>query len=266
MSLIQAIIIAIIEGITEFLPISSTAHMKFANPLIGVPSGAFTELFEIVIQLAAILSVVVLYYKQFFDFKKIGFYIKLVIALIPAVIAGVLLKKHIDALLGNVLIMAIVMIAGGIILLFIDRLFTKPRIHAQDGVTNKNAFMIGCYQVLSILFPGLSRSAATIIGGLAEKLDRRTAAEFSFFLAVPTMLAASVKSFYDVHKNNPEVFVKENMFLLAVGSGVAFLVALLAIRFFITYLQRHGFKLFGYYRILAGSLIIFLIWKGVIHQ
>jgi undecaprenyl-diphosphatase len=266
MSLIQSIVIAIIEGITEFLPISSTAHMKFANPLIGVHANAFTDLYEIVIQLAAILAVVVLYHKQFFDFKKIGFYFKLVIALIPAIIAGVLLKKHIDAMLGNLGFIAVIMIVGGIILLFIDRLFTKPVIRTQDAVTNKNAFLIGCYQVLSVLFPGLSRSAATIIGGLQQKLDRRTAAEFSFFLAVPTMMAASVKSFYDVHKANPEVFVRDNMLMLVVGSIVAFLVALLAIRFFITYLQRHGFKLFGYYRILTGSLILFLMWIGVIHQ
>jgi undecaprenyl-diphosphatase len=264
MSLIQSIVIAIIEGITEFLPISSTAHMKFANPLIGVQTNAFTDLYEIVIQLAAILAVVVLYYKQFFDFKKIRFYSKLVIALIPAIIAGVLLKKHIDTMLGNLGFIAVIMIVGGIILLFIDQLFTRPVIHSQDGVTNKNAFLIGCYQVLSVLFPGLSRSAATIIGGLQQKLDRKTAAEFSFFLAVPTMLAASVKSFYDVHKANPEVFVRDNMTILVVGSIVAFIVALLAIRFFITYLQRHGFKLFGYYRILAGSLILILIWKGVI--
>jgi undecaprenyl-diphosphatase len=266
MSLIQSIVIAIIEGITEFLPISSTAHMKFANPLIGVQANAFTDLYEIVIQLAAILAVVVLYHKQFFDFKKIRFYFKLVIALIPAIIAGILLKKHIDAMLGNLGFIAAIMIVGGIILLFIDQVFTKPVIHSQDAVTNKNAFVIGCYQVLSVLFPGLSRSAATIIGGLQQKLDRRTAAEFSFFLAVPTMLAASVKSFYDVHKANPEVFVRNNMMILTVGSIVAFIVALLAIRFFITYLQRHGFKLFGYYRILAGSLILFLIWLGVIHQ
>ena len=266
MSLIQSIIIAIVEGITEFLPISSTAHMKFANPLIGVQQSAFTDLYEIVIQLAAILAVVVLYHKQFFDFKKVGFFFKLAIALIPAIIAGVLLKKHIDAMLGNLVFIAVVMIVGGIILLFIDQLFTKPRIHTQDDVTNKNAFIIGCYQVLSVLFPGLSRSAATIIGGLQQKLDRRTAAEFSFFLAVPTMLAASVKSFWDVHKANPEVFVKDNMSMLAIGSLVAFIVALIAIKFFITYLQRHGFKLFGYYRIIAGSLIIFLVWKGIIHQ
>jgi undecaprenyl-diphosphatase len=266
MSLIQAVIIAIIEGITEFLPISSTAHMKFANPLIGVRTSAFTDLYEIVIQLAAILAVVVLYYKQFFDFKKVRFYTKLIIALIPAIIAGVLLKKHIDAMLGNLGFIAIVMIAGGIILLFIDRLFTRPSIHSQDGVTNTNAFIIGCYQVLSVLFPGLSRSAATIIGGLQQKLDRKTAAEFSFFLAVPTMLAASVKSVYDVHKANPEVFVQDNMTQLIIGSIVAFIVALLAVRFFITYLQRHGFRLFGYYRIVAGALILFLIWKGIIPQ
>jgi undecaprenyl-diphosphatase len=266
MSLIQSIVIAIIEGITEFLPVSSTAHMKFANPLIGVQTNAFTDLYEIVIQLAAILAVVVLYHKQFFDFKKIGFYFKLIIALIPAIIAGVLLKKHIDSMLGNLGFIAVIMIVGGIILLFIDRLFTNPSIHSQDAVTNKNAFVIGCYQVLSVLFPGLSRSAATIIGGLQQKLDRRTAAEFSFFLAVPTMLAASVKSFYDVHKANPEVFVRDNMMILVIGSIVAFIVALLAIRFFITYLQRHGFKLFGYYRILAGSFILILLWTGVIHS
>ena len=266
MSLIQAIIIAIVEGLTEFLPISSTAHMKFTNPLIGVQTTAFTDLYEIVIQLAAILSVVVLYYKRFFDFKKVRFYIKLIVALIPAIIAGVLLKKHIDAMLGNLVFIAVVMILGGVILLFIDKFFTHPTIHEQEQVTYRNAFIIGCYQVLSVLFPGLSRSAATIIGGLTQKLDRHTAAEFSFFLAVPTMLAASVKSLWDAHKSSPEVFAGNNMSLLAVGSLVAFLVSLLAIRFFITYLQRHGFKLFGYYRILAGTLIIFLVWKGIIHQ
>ncbi len=265
MSLIHAIIIAIIEGLTEFLPVSSTAHMKFANPLLGVETNAFTDLFEIVIQMAAILSVVILYYKQFFDFKKIGFYVKLIIALIPAVIVGALLKKRIDAMLDNVAIIAVVMIAGGILLLFIDKLFTKPTIHNQDGVTNKTAFSIGCFQVLSILFPGLSRSAATIVGGMSQKLDRRTAAEFSFFLAVPTMFAASVKSFYDVHKEHPEVFSKDSMTVLLVGSVVAFVVALIAIRFFITYLQKHSFRVFGIYRIIAGTAILLLIWKGIIH-
>jgi len=265
MSLVQAIVLDIIEGITEFLPISSTAHMKFANPLLGVQPSPFSDLFEIVIQLAAILSVVVLYYKRFFDFSKLKFYFKLVVALIPAIVAGVLLKKYIEARLGNLMFIAIVMVAGGVVLLFIDRMFKKPSIHSQDEVSYKNSFVIGCYQVLSIVFPGLSRSAATIIGGLAQKLDRRTAAEFSFFLAVPTMLAASVKSLWDVHKSNPEVFSRDYMTTLAVGCAVAFVVSMLAIRFFITYLQRHGFRIFGYYRIFAGALILFLIWRGVIH-
>lgn len=266
MSIIQSIILAIVEGITEFLPVSSTAHMKFTNPLIGVSESPFREMFEIVIQLAAILSVVVLYWRKFTDFKKISFYIKLVIALIPAVVFGVLLKKHIDAALGNLVFIAVVMIAGGVVLLFIDRFFTNADIHSEVQISNKNAFVIGCFQVLSIIFPGLSRSAATIIGGMSQKLDRSTAAEFSFFLAVPTMLAASVKSFYDVHKNNPEVLAKDNMMILLIGSIVAFIVALLAIRFFIGYLQKHGFKLFGYYRIVIGILVLVLIYTGAIHS
>ena len=265
MNFIQSIILGIVEGITEFLPISSTAHMKFTNPLIGVSESPFREMFEIVIQLAAILSVVVLYWKKFFDLKKVNFYVKLAIALIPAIIFGVLLKKHIDAALSNLVFMAWVMIGGGVILLFIDRFFTKPVIHKEEQISNKNALVIGCFQVLSIVFPGLSRSAATIIGGMSQKLDRSTAAEFSFFLAVPTMLAASVKSFYDVYKHNPEVLAKDNMMILFVGSVVAFIVAMLAIRFFITYLQKHGFKLFGYYRIAIGAIVLVLIYTGLIH-
>ncbi|HTS43361.1 MAG TPA: undecaprenyl-diphosphate phosphatase [Puia sp.] len=264
MSIIQAIIIAIVEGITEFLPISSTAHMKFTNPLIGVGESPFREMFEIVIQLAAILSVVVLYWKKFIDFKKVNFYIKLIIALIPAVVFGALLKKHIDSALGNLQFIAWVMICGGIILLFIDRFFTAATVHREQDISNKNAFVIGCFQVLSIIFPGLSRSAATIIGGMSQKLDRSTAAEFSFFLAVPTMLAASVKSFYDVHKTNPEVLAKDNMTMLMIGSIVAFIVALFAVRFFIGYLQKHGFKLFGYYRIIVGVLVLILLHSGFI--
>jgi undecaprenyl-diphosphatase len=266
MSTLHAVIIAIIEGLTEFLPISSTAHMKFANPLIGEGESAFREMFEVVIQLAAILSVVVLYYKKFFDFKRIGFYIKLVVALIPAVVFGVLFKKQIDAALNNLTFIACVMVAGGIVLLFIDRFFKNSTIHNEAQVSNKNAFVIGCFQVLSIIFPGLSRSAATIIGGMSQKLDRNTAAEFSFFLAVPTMLAASVKSLYDVHKTNPEVFAKDNMTTLLIGSVVAFIVALLAIKFFIGYLQKHGFKLFGYYRIIIGIVVLALIYTGYIHS
>ena len=266
MNIIQTIILAIVEGITEFLPVSSTAHMKFTNPLIGVAESPFREMFEVVIQLAAILSVVVLYRKKFFDFKRINFYLKLIIALIPAIIGGVLLKKHIDAALTNLVFIACVMIAGGVILLFIDRFFTNSTIHQEEQINFKKSFIIGCFQVLSIIFPGLSRSAATIIGGMSQKLDRSTAAEFSFFLAVPTMLAASVKSFYDVYKDNPEVLAKDNMTTLLIGSVVAFIVALFAVRFFITYLQKHGFRLFGYYRIIAGVLVLVLIYFGVIHS
>jgi undecaprenyl-diphosphatase len=265
MSTIHAIIIAIIEGLTEFLPISSTAHMKFANPLIGENESAFREMFEVVIQLAAILSVVVLYWKKFLDFKRISFYIKLVIALIPAIVFGVLFKKYIDAALNNLTFIAWVMIAGGIILLFIDSFFKNPVVFDEAQISNKKAFVVGCFQVLSIIFPGLSRSAATIIGGLSQRLDRSTAAEFSFFLAVPTMLAASVKTLYDVHKHNPEVFAKDNMTTLLIGSVVAFIVALLAIKFFIGYLQKHGFKLFGYYRIILGIIVLALIFNGTIH-
>jgi undecaprenyl-diphosphatase len=266
MNIIQTIILAIVEGITEFLPVSSTAHMKFTNPLIHVAVSPFREMFEVVIQLAAILAVVVLYRKKFFDFKRINFYVKLVIALIPAIIGGVLLKKHIDAALTNLVFIASVMIAGGVILLFVDRLFTNSTIHEEEQINYKKSFIIGCFQVLSIIFPGLSRSAATIIGGMSQKLDRKTAAEFSFFLAVPTMLAASVKSFYDVYKDNPEVLAKDNMTTLLIGSIVAFLVALVAVRFLITYLQKHGFKLFGYYRIVVGVLVLILIYAGVIHS
>ena len=264
MSTIHAIIIAIIEGLTEFLPISSTAHMKFANPLIGEGESAFREMFEVVIQLAAILSVVVLYWKKFLDIKRINFYIKLVIALIPAIVFGVLFKKYIDAALNNLTFIACVMIAGGVVLLFIDNFFKNPVVFDEAQVSYKQSFIIGAFQVLSILFPGLSRSAATIIGGLSQRLDRHTAAEFSFFLAVPTMLAASVKTLYDVHKTNPEVFVKDNMNTLLIGSLVAFIVALVAIKFFIGYLQKHGFKLFGYYRIILGIIVLALIFNGTI--
>lgn len=264
MSTIHAIIIAIIEGLTEFLPISSTAHMKFANPLLGEGESAFREMFEIVIQLAAILSVVIVYWKKFINFKKLDFYIKLIVALIPAVVFGAIFKHKIDAALGNLTFIACVMIAGGIVLLFIDNFFKNPVVFDDSQIDYKKSFIIGCFQVLSIIFPGLSRSAATIIGGLSQRLDRNTAAEFSFFLAVPTMFAASVKSLYDVHKTNPEVFTTDNMSTLLIGSVVAFIVALLAIKFFIGYVQKHGFKLFGYYRIILGIVVLILIYNGTI--
>jgi undecaprenyl-diphosphatase len=264
MSWLQALIVSIIEGITEFLPVSSTAHMKFANPFIGVQAGAFPEMFEVVIQLAAIASVVVLFWKKFMDFKNISLYIKLFVAVIPALIGGVLLKKHIDSALSNLTFMAIVMVAGGVILLFVDSWFTKPIISEEKEISYLKAFYIGCFQVLSIIFPGLSRSASTIIGGMSQKLTRTIAAEFSFFLAVPTMFAASVKSFWDVYKESPDVLNKHNFSILGFGAVVSFIVALLAVKFFIEYLQKHGFKIFGYYRIVLGVVLLALLITGVI--
>ncbi len=217
MSIIQAIFLAIIEGITEFLPISSTAHMKFANPLLGLGDSPFTNMYEVVIQLAAILSVVFIYWKKFIDFKHFSFYIKLFIAVIPALAFGALFKKYIDAALANLIFIACVMVCGGVVLIFIDKFFKENEIDSEEKISNKNAFIIGCFQVLSIVFPGLSRSAATIIGGMSQKLTRSVAAEFSFFLAVPTMFAASVKSFWDVYKLNPEVIAKDNMTVLGIG-------------------------------------------------
>jgi len=265
MSTIQAIIIAIIEGLTEFLPISSTGHMAIVSAIMKINTDSFTKLFEVVIQFGAILSVVVLYGKKFFDFKKISFYIKLFIALIPALVFGALLKKHIDVLLEKPLIIAIIMLLGGIILVFVDGWFKAPTIEKEEDINNKQSFIIGMYQVLAILFPGLSRSAATIIGGMQQKLSRKVAAEFSFFLAVPTMMAATVKSLYDVYKESPEVLNTDNLQTLILGSVIAFVVAILAIKFFIGFLQKHGFRLFGFYRIALGIVLIVLIAMGVIN-
>ena len=264
MTIIQAIILAIVEGLTEFLPISSTAHMKFTNPIIGVQSTPFSDMFEIVIQLAAILAVVVVYYRKFFDFSRINFYIKLIIATIPALVFGFLLKKHIDNVLGNLYFLAAVMIGGGIIFLFVDRLFLHPTIESEAQVSNGTALRIGCFQVLSILLPGLSRSAATIIGGMSQGLTRKAAAEFSFFLAVPTMIAASVKSYWDVHKSHPEALSGANFTLLGISSIVAFMVSVIVIRLFIGFLKKYGFKVWGYYRIIIGLVMILLLWRGII--
>ncbi len=263
MTIFQSILIAIIEGITEFLPISSTAHMKFANPFLGISPSPFVDLFEIVIQLAAIASVVFVYYKRFFDFKQISFYLKLMVAVIPALIFGALLKKHIDAALGNLWVIAMVMVAGGIILLFIDKLFTADETQSQE-MSYKQSFIVGCFQVLSILFPGLSRSAATIIGGMSQKFTKKTAAEFSFFLAVPTMLAASAKSTLDVYQESPDIFTTNNLYTLLIGGVVAFLVALISVKFFIGFIQKKGFALFGWYRIILGLAIMACLYTNII--
>ena len=264
MTIFQSIIIAIIEGLTEFLPISSTAHMRFANPLLGVQSSPFVNMFEVVIQFAAILSIVVIFYKKFFDFKRTSFYLKLIIAVIPALIVGAILKSYIDTVLDNLVFIACVMIGGGVLLLFIDKLFKSNNINDEKEISLPKAFVIGCFQCFSILLPGLSRSAATIVGGMQQKLTRTLAAEFSFFLAVPTMFAASVKSFWDVYKDHPDTLVSSNISILAIGSIVSFIVALIAVKSFISYLQKHGFKVFGIYRIILGIVILILAVKGIL--
>jgi undecaprenyl-diphosphatase len=264
MELFQAIILAIIEGITEFLPVSSTGHMAVMSAIMDINKEPFTKLYQIVIQFGAILSVVVLYWKKFFDFRKISFYIKLIVAIIPALAFGSLLKGLIEDILEKPLVIAIILLGGGVLLLFVDKWFNKPVILEEAEITNKHAFIIGLYQVLAIIFPGLSRSAATIIGGMQQKLSRPLAAEFSFFLAVPTMMAATVKSLYDVYKETPEVLSTNNLNTLIIGSITAFIVAILAIRFFITFLQKHGFRLFGWYRIIIGIVLLALILTGYI--
>jgi len=257
MNTIQTIIIAIIEGITEFLPISSTAHMKFANPFLGIADSPFVDLYEIVIQFAAILSVVVIYRKEFFNFKDYHFYLKLLLAVLPALLFGALLKKYIDAVLDNLWVIATVMVLGGIALIFIDRYFKKQVESVdQEPIQFKQAFWVGCFQVLAIVFPGLSRSAATIIGGLSQKLSKKAAAEFSFFLAVPTMLAASAKSTLDVYQDHPEVFIADNLMNLFIGGLVAFFVALVSVKFFIQFVQKRGFSIFGWYRIALGLAML----------
>jgi undecaprenyl-diphosphatase len=259
--IVKVIILSIIEGITEFLPVSSTGHMVIASSLMGVQNDEFVKLFEIVIQLGAILAVVVLYFKRFF--RSVDFYVKLVVGVIPAVILGLLFKKKIDVLLGNPLIVAIAFVVGGVILLFVDDWFNKPKIDDEREISHLTAFKIGVFQCLAMI-PGVSRSAASIVGGMSQKLSRKAAAEFSFFLAVPTMFGATVKDLWDFHKNNvlSSDELHHDIKYLLIGSAIAFVVALLAIRSFITFLQTKGFKLFGYYRILAGLAIIILYFTG----
>ena len=258
MNFIQAIILAIIEGLTEFLPVSSTGHMIIASSFMGIASDPFVKLFTIVIQLGAILSVVVLYFKRFF--QSINFYFKLLVAFIPAMVFGLLLSKKIDELLESPLTVAISLVIGGIILLFVDKWFQKPTINEETEISYLTAFKIGLFQCLAMI-PGTSRSGASIVGGMSLKLSRKVAAEFSFFLAVPTMFAATAKKLLDFYKEGHTV-THEEIKLLAVGNIIAFIVALLAIKSFIGFLNKHGFKLFGWYRIIAGLIIIAMMYGG----
>jgi undecaprenyl-diphosphatase len=262
MGLLEAILIAIVEGITEFLPISSTGHMIITEKLLGVPDTDFTKLFTVGIQLGAIMAVVVLYWKKFIaPLQQLGrglqFYLKLLVAVSPALGLGFLLSDYIDSLLESTLTVAISMIAGGIVLLFIDRLFTKETIQEEEQIDFWRAFKIGCWQCVAMI-PGVSRSASSIIGGMQQQLSRKLAAEFSFFLAVPTMAAATG---YKLLKGYKQISMADWQ-LFAVGNLVAFIVAMLAIKFFIQFLQRNGFRVFAYYRIVAGTLLLALLFSG----
>ena len=258
MNIIHVIVLAIIEGLTEFLPVSSTGHMIIASSLMGIAADPFVKLFTIAIQFGAILSVVILYFKRFF--QTFNFYIKLLVAFIPAAVFGVLLNDTIDALLESALTVGITLFVGGIILLFVDKWFNKSTVTEEKNITYLTALKIGFFQCLAMI-PGTSRSAATIVGGMSQKLSRTAAAEFSFFLAVPTMFAATAKKLYDFYKEG-HTFNSEEIKLLAIGNIIAFVVAMLAIRTFITFLERRGFRLFGWYRIVVGAVIIGIILSG----
>lgn len=262
MTLFETIVISVIEGITEFLPISSTGHMIIASSVFHMASDPFTKLFEIAIQFGAILSVIVLYWKKFFPLNKLNFYLKLIVAVIPALILGAIFSKKIDALLESPLTVAITMLLGGFVLLFIDRFFKQSTVEKEENISLSNAFTIGVWQCLAMI-PGTSRSAASIIGGMQQKLSRSLAAEFSFFLAVPTMAAATGYKLLKAWKDNPELLQnKQNLIMLGLGNLIAFIVAMLAIKFFIGYLQKHGFRLFGWYRVLVGGIILILVLTG----
>lgn len=259
MNWFQTIIIAIVEGLTEFLPVSSTGHMILAQGFLGVKSDDFIKAFIVIIQFGAILSVLILYWKRFW--QTWDFYRKLLVAFIPAAVLGLLLSDFIDSLLENVWVVSIMLILGGIFMLFVDKWFTYPE-KDEPEMTDSKAFKIGLAQCISMI-PGVSRSMATIVGGMAQKFSRKTAAEFSFFLAVPTMAAASgYKLLKLLLKDESRQLLIENVNLLIVGNIVAFLVAMAAIKFFIGFLTQYGFKAFGYYRIVAGSLLLILLFCG----
>ena len=271
MTILEAIIIAIVEGLTEFLPVSSTGHMIIAQNVLGVESTEFVKAFTFIIQFGAILSVVVLYWKRFFQLNrtplpegasplkqflhKFDFYWKLFVAFIPAAVLGLLFSDAIDAMLERVEVVAVMLVIGGIFLLYCDKIFNKGS--EDTKFTEKRAFMVGLYQCISMI-PGVSRSMATIVGGMSQRMTRKAAAEFSFFLAVPTMFAATIYKMYKLFKEGGTEIIMDNMTALIVGNVVAFIVAMLAIKFFISYVTKYGFKAFGWYRIIVGGLI--LVW------
>lgn len=270
MSTLEAVIIAIIEGLTEYLPISSTAHMGFAAALMGMPEGEFLKMFQVSIQFGAILSIVVLYWKKFFDFSNFNFYIKLAIAVLPALGLGYIFDDKIEAVLGNQIAISSVLVLGGVVLIFVDKWFKRPEIDDEKEITIKKAITIGFWQCLAMM-PGTSRSAASIIGGMTQGLTRKAAAEFSFFLAVPTMLAVTVYSVFvkTWGKGTPaemkgyEMILQDNqhIILFLIGNVVAFITAMIAVKFFISILTRFGFKVWGWYRIIIGIVLLVYFWN-----
>lgn len=268
MDTLQAIIIAIVEGLTEYLPVSSTAHMGFAAALMGMEESEFLKMFQVSIQFGAILSIVALYWKKFLDPKNIQIYIKLAFAVIPALVLGKLFDDKIEAVLGNQIVISVVLILGGIVLLFVDSWFKNPTIYDEKQVSVKKAVIIGFWQCLAMM-PGTSRSAASIIGGMSQGLTRKAAAEFSFFLALPTMLAVTVYSvFVKTWENGQKGYemitaTPQNIQAFLIGNAVAFVVALIAVKFFIEVLAKYGFKFWGWYRIIVGVLLlIYFYTKG----
>lgn len=270
MDLLHAILIAIVEGLTEYLPVSSTAHMILSRELMGIPEDDFFRIFALCIQLGAILAVVTLYGRTFFSFssERWRFYGKLIIAVIPALILGKLLDDPIEKVMGKPVYIALMLIAGGVVLIFIDRFFKEPKVTTQENITPKNAFLIGLWQCLAMM-PGTSRSAASIIGGMQQGLSRGLAAEFSFFLAVPTMLAVTVyslclKTYHStgVYLKGYQLLAQNSQYLTTflIGNLVAYLVAIIAIKGFVSLVKRYGFTPWGYYRILAGILFLLITY------
>ena len=271
----ETIVIAIVEGLTEFLPVSSTGHMIIAQNVLGVESTEFVKAFTFIIQFGAILSVVILYWKRFFRLNhtpapegasglkrflhKYDFYWKLLVAFIPAAVLGFLFSDAIDAMLESVTVVAVMLIVGGVFMLFCDKIFNKGS--EQTELTEKRAFIIGLFQCISMI-PGVSRSMATIVGGMAQRLTRKAAAEFSFFLAVPTMFAATVYKMMKLFLDGGVEILQQNLQALIVGNVVAFVVALLAIKFFIAFVTKYGFKAFGWYRIIVGAVILIMLLTG----
>ena len=276
MDILDSIIIAIVEGLTEFLPVSSTGHMIIAQNLLGVESTDYVKAFTFIIQFGAILSVVWLYWKRFFQLNntpapngagwvkrilhKYDFYWKLFIAFIPAAVLGLLCNDFIDEMLEKVWVVAVMLVIGGIFMLFCDKLFNKGS--EKTILTEKRAFMVGLFQCISMI-PGVSRSMATIVGGMSQKMTRKAAAEFSFFLAVPTMLGATVYKAYKLIKVGGTELITNNLDTLIIGNVVAFIVALLAIKFFINFVSKHGFQAFGWYRIIVGGAILIMLACGM---